>query len=150
MMIKREKNIDETVIREVLQVLDGWQGKLTWELLIEAIARRTGRFYTRQAFHKHPQIKTAFKACKSHLRRSTPVLNRISKSLTINEITLLMERCARLEAENARLNSENERLLLQFLVWSYNAHVRGLSEEYLNRPLPNINREVTKIDRIDK
>ncbi len=149
-MIRREKNIDEAVILEVLQILDGWQGKLTWELLIEAVAKRTGRLYTRQAFYKHRQINTAFKACKNHLRRSRPVLGRSSKSLTVDEISLLMQRCARLEAENARLRTENERLLLQFLVWSYNAHVRGLSEEYLNRPLPNINREVTKIDRIDK
>lgn len=149
-MIRREKNIDEAVIQDVLQILDGWQGKLTWELLIEAVAKRTGRIYTRQAFHKHRQINTAFKACKNNLRRSRPLFKRSSKSLTSDEVGVLMDRCARLEAENIRLRSENERLLLQFAVWSYNAHVRGLSEEYLNRPLQNIDREVTKIDRIDK
>lgn len=49
----------------------------------------------------------------------------------------------RLEAETARLKDENNRLLVQFATWAFNAHTRGLDEVFLNRPLPRISRGQT-------
>lgn len=43
-------------------------------------------------------------------------------------------------AENARLESENQRLLEQFARWAYNAHTQGIPEEILNRALPKVHR----------
>ena len=55
-----------------------------------------------------------------------------------------MERMARLEAENQRLEAENQRLLEQFVTWAYNAHTRGITKEFLNQPLPRVNRGQTR------
>ncbi|KPX71630.1 hypothetical protein ALQ89_04899 [Pseudomonas amygdali pv. tabaci] len=57
-----------------------------------------------------------------------------------------MERLERLAAENARLQAENGHLLEQFVTWAYNAYLKGLSKEYLNTPLPRIDREVTLVE----
>lgn len=145
MKIKRAKNLDDAVIEIIVQVLDGWIGKLTWDLFIKAITERTGCTYTRQALHRHARISEAFRVAKQHLGRSCPISERAPKSLSIAEITALMDRCVRLEGESARLRAENERLLLQFVVWAYNAHTRGFDEDFLNRPLPSIDREVTRL-----
>lgn len=150
MKSKREKNLDEGVIEGVVQVLDGWQGKLTWDLLIKAVADRTGRVYTRQAFHRHQRIFEAFQVCKQQVSRSRPLTAKSPERLSADEVKVLIDRCARLEGENARLRAVNERLLLQFEVWLYNAHTRGLDEEFLNRSLPSIDREVTRIKRKTK
>lgn len=143
-MIKRAENLDAATIEQVVQVLDGWAGKLTWDALVTAVAERTGCTYTRQALHRHERIFKAFQIRKQNLSRSKPQ-QRAPESLSTAEVTTLMDRCARLDAENARLKAENERLLLQFDVWAYNAHTRGLDEDFLNRPLPAIDREVTRI-----
>lgn len=45
-----------------------------------------------------------------------------------------------LKAENERLKRENRDLLQQFVVWQYNAHVHGLSDQNLNKALPKIDR----------
>jgi hypothetical protein len=56
----REKNLDDKVVATVVEVLDGWSGRLSWKALIEAIARRAGLSYTRQALHRHERIRLAF------------------------------------------------------------------------------------------
>lgn len=144
MKIKRGKNLDDVGVEQIVQVLDGWSGKLTWDLLISAVAGRSGCKYTRQALHRHERISQAFQLRKQTLARSKPQ-ERSPESLSAADVSVLMDRCARLGAENIRLKAENERLLLQFAVWLYNAHTRGLDEDFLNRPLPNIDREVTRI-----
>lgn len=58
----------------------------------------------------------------------------------------IIRKIDRLEAENQRLEAENQQLLEQFVVWEYNAHVRGLTKEYLSQPLPHINRGQTLPD----
>lgn len=44
----------------------------------------------------------------------------------IPELQAALERIARLEGENARLEAENQQLLGQFVRWAYYAHTRGL------------------------
>lgn len=57
----------------------------------------------------------------------------------------MLEHYQRLQAENGRLKAENERLLEQFVTWAYNAHLKGLTKDYLNSPLPRVDRELTKL-----
>ena len=61
------------------------------------------------------------------------------------ELQKAMERIDRLKAENERLKDENNSLLEQFARWAYNAHTRGLDEDFLNRALMPVDREKTKI-----
>jgi hypothetical protein len=60
MMVRRSKNLDDKLIREIVEILDGWSDALTWDALVDTVYKRTGQQYTRQALHKHERIKQAF------------------------------------------------------------------------------------------
>ena len=139
----RAKNIDDGAIELIVGVLDGWSGKLSWDLLAEAIEKRTRVRYTRQALDKHARIKTAFRLTKQRLS-GAPRAERKHK-LSEAETEALAQRHERLLAENERLRCENNRLLEQFQTWLYNAHLKGLTREYLNTPLPSVDRERTRL-----
>ncbi|ENY75435.1 hypothetical protein C206_22219 [Pseudomonas putida TRO1] len=138
---RRAKNIDDCIIQQVVGVLDGWADKLSWDLLVDEIEKRSGIRYTRQALDKHARIKIAYQCTKQRLGK-TPSLEH-QKKLTSQELRPIMERLERLAAENARLQKENGHLLEQFVTWAYNAYLKGLTKEYLSTPLPRVDREVT-------
>ncbi|MGN7496451.1 MULTISPECIES: hypothetical protein [Pseudomonas] len=121
-----------------MSIIDGWSGKLTWDLLIQSVARRLRGTYTRQALHKHERIRHAFT-----LRKKTLSISVGKKKAISPESQATNDRIARLEGENQRLQMENDRLLEQFVRWAYNAYSRGLDEQFLSRPLPAINRQQT-------
>ena len=133
---QRARNLDDAGIKDIVEILDGWSEKLTWDLLIEAINFRTHNKYTRQTLHKHERIKNAFELCKARLADGDVAIRNVRSP----ELQKALERIARLEAENKRLESENNQLLEQFVRWAYNAYTRGLDSEFLNQPLPPVNR----------
>ncbi len=135
---KRAPNLTDGSIAAIVGLLDGWSGDLTWELLAAKVKSRTGSTYTRQTLYKHERIRNAFVSRKASARRSSD-----RKSAGSLELVSALDRISRLEAECARLNAENHKLLEQFVVWAYNAHVRGLDFESLNRPLLVVNRDQT-------
>lgn len=61
------------------------------------------------------------------------------------QVQKALECISRLEAENQRLQAENEHLNEKFVIWAYNAYVRGLGEKELNRSLPEIDRRQTQV-----
>jgi len=136
---RRAKNLDDEAIKHVVEILDGWNGNLSWEALIEQVQARLQSKYTRQALHRHERIRLAFEATKKRLTSSG------KKQRDPNDLVRIpAARIFRLEAENDRLQQENDRLLEQFVRWAYNAHTRGLDEEFMNRPLPPVDRRPTK------
>ncbi len=137
---KRAKNLGDSEIKKIAEILDGWSGKLTWELLIDAIELRMFSRYTRQALYKHERIRHAFELKKNELSEGRKDVKRVASP----QLQIALDRIARLESENRRLESENNQLLEQFSRWAYNAHTRGLDSEFLNRPLPSVNRGQTK------
>lgn len=136
---KRAKNLNDADIKQIVEILDGWSGKLTWDLLIDAIELRMHNSYTRQALHKHERIRNAFDLQKKNLSGQDGDVERASSP----ELQVALERIARLEAENRRLDSESRQLLEQFVRWAYNAHTRGMNQDFLNRPLPSVSRGQT-------
>lgn len=136
----RSRNITDDDVAQIVAILDGWVGKLTWESLIGAITSRLRVAYTRQALDKHPRIKLAF-ATKKKVLASTKADS--DPKADSPELQAALERIARLEGENARLHAENQALLAQFACWAYNAHTRGLDHAFLSRPLPSVNRDQT-------
>ena len=136
MATRRARNLTDADIQQIVEILDGWTGKLTWNLLIDAIALRLHSRYTRQALHKHERIRHAFELVKN----SPAVKGKAKERAASPEMQVALERIAWLEAENTRLKAENERLLEQFVIWAYNAYTRGIDEKTLNRPLPPVNR----------
>lgn len=142
-MARRARNLDDQNIKLIVEIIDGMGKELSWNALIDAVALRLGSTYTRQALHKHERIRAAFtqrkRGAASALDKPEP-----KRSGSI-ELQKAMERIERLVAQNERLEMENNHLLEQFARWAYNAHTRGLDEEFLNRPLPPVNRGKTKV-----
>jgi hypothetical protein len=134
---RRSRNLDDAAISEIVGIVDGFTGPLSWKRLIEAIEELTRVRYTRQALNNHARIKLAFSVRRELLKAT----GRPMRVKTANpELAALLEVNARREAEIERLKAENARLLEQFVRWSYNANNRGVGEEVLNRPLPDVNR----------
>lgn len=141
----REKNIDEAAVDAIVGVLDGWSGKLTWEMLIDAVEKRTRRRYTRQALHRHERIHLAFVTRKKVLAGSLP---ESPVGDIAPELKMTLEQIERLKGENLRLKAENQRLLEQFARWAYNAHTKNIPKEFLDTPLPTVNREKTNLKKL--
>lgn len=142
---RRARNIDDRTIIQVVGLLDGWAGKLSWDLLVDEIEKRLGIHYTRQALDKHARIKLAYQITKQRLSNAPRPQHR--KKSYSQELVPTLARLERLAAENARLKAENEHMLEQFVTWAYNAYLKGLTKDYLNTPLPLVDREVTKATR---
>lgn len=132
----RARNLDDEAIEKIVQILDGWTGKLSWELFIVQIENVTHNRYTRQALDKRARIKDAFTARKVVLGGR----DRKQFENKSHEMQLALQRIARLEAQNQRLSNENNILLNQFVRWAYNAHSRGLDQAFLDTPLPSVSR----------
>lgn len=132
----RAKNIGEDDIAQIVAILDGWTGKLGWDLLIDVIERRNGNRYSRQALDKHERIKQAFVLRKQTLSETDGTARKVSSP----ELQAALDRVQRLSAENVRLTKENEALLEQFVRWAYNASVAGVGQVTLNRLLPDVDR----------
>jgi hypothetical protein len=131
------KHLTDRDVERVVEVLDGWRDKLTWEALCKACEQVIGTKPARQTLAKFVRIEHAFEACKKRLKEETYEV-RLPPSVRV-----AAERIARLEHENDRLKRENRELLEQFVVWQYNAHIQGLTDRDLNKALPGIDRGQT-------
>jgi hypothetical protein len=134
---KRSRNLDHNTVGEIVGILDGWAGPLSWEALIDAVEELERVRYTRQALNNHERIKLAFSLRRDSLK-AMGVPTRVNAKAP--EVEALLQVNARLKAEIDRLKAENTSLLEQFVRWAYNANNRGVREEVLNRPLPEVNR----------
>ena len=121
-------------IEILVNIIDAWEGKLSWDALCDAVAPLIGGRPTRQTLSSHGQVKTAF-SHKKEQQKTGIVAGKRPASLSIAE-----QRIKRLENENDRLRAESSRLLEQFIRWQYNAYKHGLSKDKLDAPLPNIER----------
>jgi hypothetical protein len=144
MKLQRSRNLDDKIVREIVEILDGWSDRLTWDSLLQTITKRLGISYTRQTLHKHERIRQAFVAKKAKLAESgAPTEEKFRDPV----LQATMDRLARLEAENDRLKRENNNLLEQFVRWTHNAGTRGLSIEFLNCELRKVSRGQTDRSR---
>ncbi|HTR05360.1 MAG TPA: hypothetical protein VMJ11_01585, partial [Paraburkholderia sp.] len=89
--------------------------------------------------HRHERIRLAYTVRKKALSGQEQTRETASP-----ELQVALERIARLEGENRRLEAENNALLEQFARWAYNAQTRNLTKEFLNNPLPAVDRERSK------
>ncbi|MDI3400236.1 hypothetical protein QLG12_18655 [Pseudomonas sp. V88_4] len=129
------KHLSPKDLDMIVGLIDGWEGKLAWEALCDAIEPLVGSRPTRQTLNSHEKIKSAFTHQKARLK-SGFVSTKRPASLSIAE-----QRIRRLEAENHRLERENERLLERFMRWQYNAHKFNVSADKLDAPLPFVDRD---------
>ncbi len=131
------KHLSDMDIERIVEILDGWNEKLIWESLCDACLPAIGVKPARQTLMKFVRIKNAFIAAKKRFKDGAPEIP------APPSMRVAIERIARLERENERLNRENTELLQQFVVWQYNAHIHGLSDRELRKALPKVDRGQT-------
>jgi hypothetical protein len=129
------KHLTDKDIKNIVSLLDGWNSdsKLTWDNLCELALKRHNISSTRQTIQKPVRIKTAFKDRKEALKSGQ------EKPKTPASLKIATKRIEKLENENARLESESDDLLAQFVVWQYNAYANGMTIDKLNRAMPEKN-----------
>jgi type I restriction-modification system DNA methylase subunit len=132
---ERSENLDDGKIEKIVQILDGWSGKLTWNKLIDEIALHLRNKYTRQTLAKHTRIKSAYELIKEN-KFDTET----KKIYTPIEINVLIQELEKVKAENKRLKKEKQDLLAQYARWAYNSYAKGVTKEDLDKPLPIIDR----------
>ena len=103
--MRRAKNLTDGAIKLIVEILDGWTGKLSWQLVLDAIERSTAQRYTRQALHKHTRILAAFVITKRRLKNQTVGVKTVSSP----ELQIALDRISRLNAEKQRFESEGNR-----------------------------------------
>lgn len=140
-MTNRSPNLTPDRIDAVVEIIRGWDGRLTWPALIKAVAKKLYATYTRQALYKQERIRVAYEAYRE-TNDGTPGARPVPAALKAS-----MERVQRLEQENAELKKREALLLEQFVRWAYNAASRGLSEDFLNQALPPTNRHGNSVSR---
>lgn len=138
---RRSKNLGPYEIDVVVSLLDGWSGPLSWNSVIDAIELRLFFRYTRQALSGHERVGDAFRLCKDRLAKAQHKHRSKPQS---PEKRAIHERLERRDAEVTRLRAENQQLMEQFVVWLYNAQIRGVSQAELERPLPTVDRGQTR------
>lgn len=129
----RSPKLSDERVEAVVEILDRWSGKLTWEKLIDVIEHKLMCRYTRQALDGHERVALSFRLAKKRIRGETgrpPVED--------PALQKAFERIAGLEAKLDRVLGENEQLISKFIRWAYNAHLKGMTERQLDQPLPQM------------
>lgn len=143
----RAPDLTDQLISSIVDVLDGWSGKLTWDLLRTKITEKLGAKYDYSRFTlcEHPRIKGAFDLRKQAACDVPAGGPRVPRD---ERLRAAFGQIERLKAKAARLEDENGRLLEQFLVWAINAEREGVSMDELNKPLAKPQREQSKVRKM--
>lgn len=137
----RAPDLTEERIQVVLDTLDGWTGKLTWDLLIAAVEKAIGIKYSRFTFAEYPTIANAFGLKRTAVRaaeKGKPATPRDER------VRAALEQAQRYRDKADRLEKENQLLLEQFVTWATNAERKGVTVAMLNAPLPKPPRDRSK------
>jgi hypothetical protein len=140
----RAPDLTSERIAVVLETLDAWKGKLTWDLLLDAVQSSTGIRYSRFTFAEYPEIANAFSFRKDSLRGTLP---RQRGEPRDERVRVAVEQADRYKAKAERLEKENVLLLEQFVTWATNAERKGVTMDMLNAPLPKPPRDRSKGSR---
>lgn len=125
----------------VLDTLDTWRGKLTWDLLLDKLEAVWGHRYSRFTLASYAEVANAFAHRKDALRGTLPV----SRGTPTDErVRAAMGQAERFKAKAERLEAENKLLLEQFVTWAHNAEKKGVTMDMLNMPLPKPDRDRSK------
>lgn len=137
----RAPDLTSERIATVVEMLDEWKGKLTWELLLDAVEASTGYRYSRFTFAEYPEIANAFSLRKDALRGTLP---RERGQPRDERVIAALAQADRYRVKAERLEAENQLLTEQFVIWAINAERNGVTMDMLNAPLPKPERDRSK------
>jgi hypothetical protein len=127
----------------ILHEIDKWQGKLTWKMFSECVAKKLQEKHVgRHTLISYPAIKDAFDLKKKSLKKiakEKPKPIDITLELAIAQIEML-------ESKNQRLERKNALFHEQFVRWQENLRkMPGVDMKtliaYIDKPLPKVVRK---------
>ncbi len=132
--------ITQDNINSVLKIILTWEGKLTWKLLCEKVARELEiDNVERQSLAAYSAIQKAYTERKEELRAMSSEVITVSDDVTVE---YLKKQVKELQAELSILKSQNHRYKERFILWQYNAYLNGVRVnrlddviDVLNKPL---------------
>lgn len=126
--------INHITIKTVIDIIEKWEGKLTWELLCYEVSKALGlkTIITRNALQSHGQIKLAFQTRKLWLGENVFQRRKGDDRVLQNAVA----HGKRLEAKLIRLEAENRALVEQFIIWQHHLASMGADMSSLIKPLP--------------
>ena len=129
--------ITEENLEEILLLINTWDSKLTWDLLCHKVAELLNvRSIERQSLANYPDIQKAFSKRKQKIKEQEAAIP--EKNVTID---YLKKQVNNLKAQVQRLEEINDRYKKTFIIWKYNAYMKGMTENDLNKPLVAVNRQ---------
>lgn len=132
-----KKIITKVTLPKVMRELDRWEGKLTWPLFCERVAKVLNvASISKHTMYLYPAVKERFQQRQKDLRE---VRSALPRDFTLDAAT---RRIADLEAQVKRLEETNRVLLDQFRRWQYNAYANNVRMDFLmwDKPLPEVDR----------
>jgi hypothetical protein len=97
---KKSRHITDKDIEVIIELLDGWDGSLTWEALCAACVKAIGFKPTRQTLHKFSRVAGAYRLAKEREKNDVKDL-KIPATLAV-----AAQRIERLTREVERLERE--------------------------------------------
>ena len=133
-----KQRLSEQDVKNIVAVLETWEGPLTWDLVVQRVAVIVGRPFSRQALHAHEVIKATFQSRKRRSRAITESVRqgRATSDEIPAELAVALQRAEAAEVRAKALEQIVDRYREKFVIWLYNARNRGMTEEQLNAPLP--------------
>ena len=133
-------------IPKILSILDKWQGKLTWKLYCQEVAKVFGfESVDRGTLNAYGEIKAAFQKKKGNKKKNSRTSSdeNHDKDPTIDE---LFKNIAEKESKIIRLEEKLNLYKEQFVRWQNNLYMMpGVDLDKLNKeidaPLPTIKRK---------
>lgn len=132
-----KKIITRASLPKVLRELDRWEGKLTWPLFCDRVAKVLKvDSISKHTMYLYPAIKERFQQRQKDLREA---IKQLPRDYTLEVAT---RRIVDLEAQVKRLEETNNLLLDQFRRWQYNAYANNVRMDLLilDKPLPEVDR----------
>lgn len=139
----RNKVFTARDIEAIVTIIRDWPKEtISWDEVRKASVKVLGYEPSRQGLNQREEILLAFQAKKGRLRVQPKDASPMPSSLAVAARSI-----ARLKAEKLELELQNKRLMERFRTWQYNASVKNMTEADLDKPLPILDKHVSKSEK---
>lgn len=132
----KNRKFTRSDIDAIVHLIHTWpRPSISWEDVCCKSEPILGFLPSRQGLNQKDEILSAFQLKKKGDQTTRETAVRSPSSLAVAG-----RRISELTAEVAKLKIVNSSLRDRFQMWQYNAHLHGMSQSDLDRPLPKIDR----------